>query len=150
MYVFSILYTKLPHDKLKSKLSSIVDFAFKWGDKTFIRLSHNSAAYWGKKTKGGLSFSKTLLKRAINHLIENCYFNVGNVAIKQAIGIPMGIDQAPFLENLFLYSYEEEYMSSLISSDKIKTRHFHSTKPPRKNVQIRSFFWAVFSRIWTE
>ena len=101
MYVFSILYTKLPHDKLKSKVSSIVDFAFKWGDKTFIRLSHNSAAYWGKKTKGGLSFSKTLLKRAINHLIENCYFNVGNVAIKQAIGIPMGIDQAPFLENLF-------------------------------------------------
>ena len=27
-----------------------------------------------------------------------------------------------------IYSYEEEYISSLISSDKIKARHFHSTK----------------------
>ena len=35
---------KLPYDKLKSKLSSIVDFAFKRGDKTFIRLSNNGMA----------------------------------------------------------------------------------------------------------
>ena len=28
----------------------------------------------------------------------------------------------------FLYSYEEEYISSLISSDKIKAKHFHSAK----------------------
>ena len=48
--------------------------------------------------------------------------------MKQAIGIPMGIDPAPFWTNLFLYSYEAEYMSSLISSDKVKARHFHSAK----------------------
>ena len=35
---------KLPYDKLKSKLSSIVDFAFKRGDKAFIRLSNNGMA----------------------------------------------------------------------------------------------------------
>ena len=34
----------------------------------------------------------------------------------------MGIDPAPFSANLFLYSHEEEYMPSLISSDKIKAR----------------------------
>ena len=48
--------------------------------------------------------------------------------MKQSIDIPMGIDSALFWANLFLYSYEEEYMSVLISSDKIKARHFHSTK----------------------
>ena len=48
--------------------------------------------------------------------------------MKHAIGIPMQIDPAPFLANLFLYSYEEKYMSLLISSEKIKGRHFHSTK----------------------
>ena len=117
--------------KLKPKLSSIVNSAlkgFKRGDKTFIRLSHNGAAYWGKKTKGGLGFSKTSFKTAVNHLIENFYFNVGNVAMKQAIGIPMGFDPEPFWANLFLCSYEQEYMSSLISSDKIKARHFYSAK----------------------
>ena len=40
----------------------------------------------------------------------------------------MGIDPAPFWANLFLYFYEEEYMKSLISSDKVKARHFHCTK----------------------
>ena len=36
----------------------MVDFALKRGDKTFIRLSNSGAAYWGRKTKGGLGFSK--------------------------------------------------------------------------------------------
>ena len=46
----------------------------------------------------------------------------------QAIGIPMGIDPAPFWANLFLYQYENRYVTQLISEDKIKARHFHSTK----------------------
>ena len=40
----------------------------------------------------------------------------------------MGNDPAPFWANLFLYTYEKEYMSELISDDKAKTRHFHATK----------------------
>ena len=97
----STLCTKLLHYKLKSKLSFIVDFVFKGGVKTIIRLSKSVAAYWGKKAKGGLGFSKSSLKTAINHLIENCYFNVGNVSMKQAVGIPIGIDSAQFCANLF-------------------------------------------------
>ena len=48
--------------------------------------------------------------------------------MKQESSIPMEIATAPFWANLFYYRYEKEYMSSLISSDKIKARHFHSTK----------------------
>ena len=81
-----------------------------------------------KKTKAGLDFRKSSLKIIINHLVENCYFNVGNLTMKQAFGIPMGIDPASFWANLFLYFDEEKYMSSLIFSDKIKARHFHLTK----------------------
>ena len=39
----------------------------------------------------------------------------------------MEIDPAPLWANLSLYSYEEKYMSLLISADKIKGRHFYST-----------------------
>lgn len=39
------------------------------------------------KTKEGLGFSKSSLKTAIHHLIENCCFKFGNVTMKQAIGI---------------------------------------------------------------
>ena len=35
----------LPHDKLKSKLPLILDFAFKRAGKSFIRISINGAAY---------------------------------------------------------------------------------------------------------
>ena len=50
------------------------------------------------------------------------------MAKKWAIDIAMGIDPAPLWANLSLYSYEEEYMASLISSDKIKARYFPSTE----------------------
>ena len=72
-----------------------------------------------KKTKEGLGFSNTSLKTAINHLTKIVI--VGYVTMKHVIGIPMGIDPVPFWTNLFLYFYEEESMSTLISSDKIKT-----------------------------
>ena len=48
--------------------------------------------------------------------------------MRQAIGIPMGIDPAPFWANLFLYTYESEYMDTLIASNKIKARHFHGIR----------------------
>ena len=55
----------------------------------------------GIKQNAGLDFIKLSLKTAINHLIENCYFNVGNVTMKQAIGIPVGIDQHHFGQIFF-------------------------------------------------
>ena len=70
-----------------------------------------------------VGFSKSSLKTAINHLIENCCFNDGNFTIKQTTGIPMRIEPASVWANPFLYSYEQKYMSSQISSDKIKKKH---------------------------
>ena len=44
--------------------------------------------------------------------------------MKQVTGIPKGNAPAPFWPNLFLYFYEEEYMPSLISSDKNQGKTF--------------------------
>lgn len=52
-----------------------------------------------------------------------------NETMKQVIGIPMEINPASFWVNLFLYTYVEEQMSSLISSKNVKARYFHFTKP---------------------
>ena len=52
--------------------------------------------------------------------------------MRQAIGIPMGIDPAPFWANLYLYSYEEDFISNLVKNGgkegKIRARHFHSNR----------------------
>ena len=52
---------------------------------------------------------------------------VGNSLFRQKIGIPMGIDPAPFRSNLSVYTNEKEYMSELISHDKHFTKNevFH-------------------------
>ena len=42
----------------------------------------------------------------------------------QSIRIPMGIDPAPFWGNLHLYSYECDFITSLISSDKARAMKF--------------------------
>ena len=77
------------HYKLKSKLSFIVDFTFKVGNKISIRLSNNRTKHRREKTKKRFGFSKVSLKTVIIHLTENFYSNGENVAIKQTIGIPM-------------------------------------------------------------
>ena len=126
---FSTLYTKLAHDKLKSNFHPFLILLLKEGTKLFIRLS-SGTSYWGKKTKGGLGFSKTSfkasLKTAINNLIKNCCYNIRNVTKKQAIGIPMGIDPVLFWANLFLNFYEEESVS--FPRHPRLSRHFHSTR----------------------
>ena len=93
---FSTLYTNLPHDKLIKELTDVIDFAFDGGNSKYINITHHGRAVWGKKAKHSVSFSRHSLKRAVKHLIQNCYFTVGNIVLRQAIGIPMGIDPAPF------------------------------------------------------
>ena len=76
------------------------------------------------KTKCNITFDKSSLKLAINYLLDQCYFNVGNVIFRQVIGIPMGSDPAPFMANLFLYFYESKWLESTNKHNLIKARKF--------------------------
>ena len=127
-YDFSTLYTKIPHDDLISRLKKLINFTFDAGDAKFVKISQRGDASWSKnRTK--TCFSKNSLGIAVKHLIKNCYFTVGNITMRQSIGIPMGIDPAPFWANLYLYSYEEEFISNLVDSgEKVRARHFHACR----------------------
>ena len=114
-YDFSTLYTKLPQDKLITQLNKVIDMVFEGGEKTYIRVDKYGAR-WAKR-KQGVCFSKAQLKIAVAHLVQNCFFQVGNQIMRQAVGIPMGIDPAPFWANLFLYTYESEFITDLIRTD---------------------------------
>ena len=126
---FSTLYTKLPHNKLIKELSEVIDFVYDAGSCKYIVISAFGNVYWAKKKpKTSTSFSRNSLKDALKHLVRKCYFTVGNTIMRQAIGIPMGIDPAPFWANLFLYQYEHRYMDTLITGNNKNARHFHATK----------------------
>ena len=65
----------------------------------------------------------------VSFLIKDCYFTIGNLLFRQCVGIPMGIDPAPFLANLYLYKYESDFISDLIKNDKVRAyRYKHSVR----------------------
>ena len=121
---FSTLYTSIPHDKLKNAMREIINFGFKGGDKFYIGITKYGARWVNDKTKCNITFDKSSLKLAINYLLDQCYFNVGNLIFRQVIGIPMGSDPAPFMANLFLYFYESKWLESTKKHNLIKARKF--------------------------
>ena len=58
-------------------------------------------------------FSERGVKIAVKVLIDNCHLRVGQRVLRQAIGIPMR-------------NYEENFISDMIQSDKVRARHFHT------------------------
>ena len=54
----------------------------------------------------------------LEYLIDNSFVEFGGRICQQTIGIPMGTNCAPLLANLFLYSYEAEFVQSLLQAGK--------------------------------
>ena len=99
---FSILYTKLPHNKLLMVLNSLIDFCFDGGENKYITVN-NYGARWVKNIKDNvICLNKQQIKDAVAYLLFNCYFIAGPKIFSQIFGIPMGSDSASYLPT---YSY---------------------------------------------
>ena len=123
---FSTLYTTIPHDLLIKVLSEIITFVFKSSIRNRIGFSPSSI-YWTSKGMDKRYFTKQSLIDTVSYLIKKCYFRVGNQTFKQDIGIPMGIDPAPFWANLFLFHYEDKFVQKLVSSGSPRAYKYHGT-----------------------
>ena len=106
-------------------LDSLIDFCWKGYDGKKIVIS-NKFAKWSDevKPKENISFTNVDFKKSVSFLLNNCFFKVGKSLFRQKIGIPMGSDPAPFMANLFLYFYENQYMRNLEKTDNRKARCF--------------------------
>ena len=54
----------------------------------------------------------------LEYLIDNIFVDFGGRTFQQTVGIPMGTNCAPLLADLFLYSYEAEFVQSLLQANK--------------------------------
>ena len=52
----------------------------------------------------------------IEFLIDKIFVQFGGCLFRQVIGIPMRANCAPLLADLFLYSYENEFLDNMIRS----------------------------------
>ena len=69
-----------------------------------------------------------MLKTALKNLTGNWFTTVGNIAQKQDIGIPMGINPVTFWWNLFLHFDENQFMAKLTSNSQAKSCNSYSKK----------------------
>ena len=118
---FDTLYTSLPHDKLKLCISSIIKDSFKSSKKAFIRVTPKSATFSdsARKYKGTYILDENEVIEMYNYMIDSCYIEFKGKVYRQHIGIPMGVDPAPFIANLFLHYSESRYIENLLNSGDI-------------------------------
>jgi hypothetical protein len=129
---FKTLYTNIPLADLKTRLCQLVDDAFTHYNTTHGNTSHYIRLQQGKQdaekvgwttdevrerveSNGDVWVSRNRLKKWITYLVDNIYVTIGDVFLRQKVGVPMGTNCAPNLANLYLFTYEYEYLAHLLT-----------------------------------
>ena len=106
-------------------LNKLIDFVFNGGrnkpdwNRKFLTVKGDQCYFLRTKSTAS-SYTKKQIKMMIDHLISQSFFSLGNIVFKQCIGIPMGIDPAPFWANLYLYSFESEFITNLTRTERYR------------------------------
>ena len=107
---FSTLYTSIPHDLLKSRISNLVHNAFRKKDGsvwyTHIKVTI-AQGYFTHDINGGGDNMYTAgnICKMIEFLIDNIFVQFGWRLFWQVIGIPMGTNCALLLADLFSFTH---------------------------------------------
>ena len=111
---FSTLYTTILTRNLKadSQLSS--------GTLLFTKMEFAVTKFWFFVKEHSDSKNEYTEDDIINMLefLVDIFVVLGGKVLQQIVGIPMGTNCGPLLADIFLYSYEEEFIQSLLSTEK--------------------------------
>ena len=118
---FSTLYTSIPNDLLKSRISNLVHNTLRKKDGS-VRYTHikvkRAKGYFIHDINGGRynMYTADNICKTTEFLIDNIFVQFAGRLFGQVTGIPMGTKCAPLLADLFFYSYENEFLDSMIRS----------------------------------
>ena len=119
---FSVLYTPIPHDLLKSRKKNIRNNAFKHknGDAryTHIKVGKNKSYFINDPLNGDNKYTANGICKITEFLLDNMEVRFGGQIFQQTVGIPMATNCAPSLAALFLCSYENEFLDKPIHDGK--------------------------------
>ena len=129
---FSILYTTIPHSKLKDKLRNLIQLCFikKNGQRRYkyLVLGRGRSYFVKHHSDSTKKFSETDIFNKLEFLIDSIFVMFGGRVFQQTVGIPMGTNCTPLLADLFLYSYEADFIQGLLKKNEKKlARSFNFT-----------------------
>ena len=87
---------------------------------THIKDGRNKSYFTNDPLNGDNKYTANDICKMIEFLVDNIYGRFGRQLFRQMVGIPMGTNFAPLLADLFLYSYENEFLDKLIKEEKRK------------------------------
>ena len=128
----STLCATIPYDKLKCILKKIINHCFfrKSGYRRFqyVVLGYTDTYFVPDHSDTPQKYSETDVIKMLDYLIDNIFVELGGWIFKKTIGIPIGTNCAPLLTDLFLYSFEADFVQSLIKAGKTRlTQQFNFT-----------------------
>ena len=120
-YGFSTSYTSIPHNLLKSRITTLVHNSFKRRDGnnryTHIKITSGKGYFIDVINPGGDKlYTADQICRMVEFLTDNIFVKFGGCLFHQVIRIPMGTNYGPLLADVFLYSYESEFLDNMIRS----------------------------------
>ena len=83
---------------------------------THIKVGRNKSYFTSDPLNGDNKYTANDIRKMIEFLVDNIYVRFGGQLFRQMVGIPMGTNCAPLLADLFLYSYENEFLDKLIKA----------------------------------
>jgi hypothetical protein len=105
---FKTLYTTIPHDELKTRRFGIIDSCFLHqngkGKYSYLVVSHSHTYFVIHDPDSTRKYSEVDIIDILGFLIDNIFVVFGNQIFQQTVGIPMGTNCVPLLDDLFLYS----------------------------------------------
>ena len=105
-------------------MNNIINNAFKHKNGatryTHIKVGRNKSYFTSDPLNGDNKYTANDICKMIEFLVDNIYVRLGGQIFRQMVGIPMGTNCAPLLADLFLYSYENEFLDKLIKEGKRK------------------------------
>ena len=101
---FSTLYTTIPHQKLKDRLTSIIRnaFIFKNGNRRYkyLVLGHEETYFVKEHSDSKSKYSEDDIIKMLEFLVDNIFVVFAGKVFQQTVGIPMGTNCAPLLVDI--------------------------------------------------
>ena len=127
-YDFSTLYTTLPYNLIKEKLTEWIEQTFNREGSLYLACNDKNAFFTSEQPKRYKLWSCQKMCAALHYLLDNVFIRFGSKLYRQIVGIPMGTYCAPLVADLFVFCYERDFMLSLSENNQTDIiKAFNST-----------------------
>ena len=106
-YGFSTLYTTLPLNLIKEKLTELIEQTFYREGSLFLACNDKNACYTSEQPKRYKLWSCQKMCDALHYLLDNIFIRFGLRLYRQIVGIPIGTNCAPVVADFFCFVMRE-------------------------------------------